>query len=193
MLEFLAMLVAGLYVVTSVVGLKAIAFGPFVIASGVLLIAIVKPVLDIINEVHGPAAARAVVVRMTIVRAFVFALLALVAGIPAVSEPPGFRAILAGSVWLFFAGAIAELVASVAIDIPIFTWLKEHTSSGFLARQYASNVSLVIQTVVFTSFYMLIVPGVAWARVFAGQTVALVVISSALAPIASLVVRRIKG
>lgn len=191
--ELLVMLVAGLYVMTSIVGLKAVPFGPFVIASGVLLIAAVKPILDVINEVYGAQATRATVVNMSIVRAVVFAALYGISLLPAVKEPPGFSDLLVGSVWLFLAGVLAELVASLAFDVPIFTWLKEHTRSPFLLRQYMSNASLVVQTAVFATIYTLVVPGIPWGRFFIGQTVALVIVSSILAPVAALVVRRIKA
>lgn len=192
MLSFLQMLITGLYVMTSVIGLKTIGFGPTVVVSGVIFIAIVKPLLDIINELYGAQETRKTVIYMSIVRTLVFIGVWGVALIPAFKEPAGFNTILQGSIWLFLFGVVAELIASLAIDIPIFTWLKENTKQGFLVRQYLSNVSLVIQSLVFSGLYVLLMPQVPFFKVLVGQIFALVVISSVLAPFAALVVRKLR-
>jgi uncharacterized PurR-regulated membrane protein YhhQ (DUF165 family) len=162
------------------------------VVSGVIFIAIVKPLLDIINELYGAQETRKTVIYMSIVRTLVFIGVWGVALIPAFKEPAGFNTILQGSIWLFLFGVVAELIASLAIDIPIFTWLKENTKQGFLVRQYLSNVSLVIQSLVFSGLYVLLMPQVPFFKVLVGQIFALVVISSVLAPFAALVVRKLR-
>lgn len=194
MLSFIQMLIVGLYVMTSVLGLKTIGFFGTVVVSGVVFIAIFKPLLDIINEVWGEKEARNTVIKMSIVRALIFVGVSLIALLPAMKGTmPGIDKVLSGSVWLFLFGLLAEILASLVLDIPFFTWLKKHTKNGFLVRQYLSNLSLVVQSVVFTWLYVTFInTHVPFMNMFVGQIFALVAISSVLAPFAALIVRKIR-
>jgi len=191
-LVFLAMLVAGLYSLTAIVGLKTVAIGPVIFAAGGLFVAVIKPVVDVVNELYGRRTAAFVVWGMASVRTCVYAGMFAIALLPTFKQPPGFRAVLMGGVLLFLASVSAELFASLAINLPVFTWLKAHTRLGFVLRSYISKVSLLIQAAIFATLYVLLNPHVPWGPFFLGQFVVVAVISLVLAPVAALVVRTVK-
>lgn len=192
-LSRLQMIVAGLYVMVSVVGVKAVAIGPLTLAGGGLLVAMMKPLLDIINELYGRDAVKETATNMALSRFFVYVSMLAISFLPARHEPAGFsKEVLASGFLLFAFGVINEYVMTRYVDVPLFEWLRNNTNLGFLLRQYGSNLSMLMQILVFTAFYAVMKPHVPTGSLFAGQLVMFALTMMVFAPVAALAVRRAK-
>jgi uncharacterized integral membrane protein (TIGR00697 family) len=186
------LLLAGTYimlnVMTSVVSTKVARVGGFTFATGVILSQFSYGILDVINDWRGKADARGVVMVAIVVRAlFFFAIVPLALVLPAAVVPPGYDAILGGSVQLAIASILAMFFGSWLVNVALFSWLRDRMKGRwFIARYCVTTLpAFVVGSTVTAVVGYWGVAGVDVISVAFGTTVARIGIAVVLIPVVS--------
>ena len=138
-LTILASLYAALFVIAPVISNRIVdIFGAKVLLGSLLLI-VALGLLDVINNDFGLQKARDVIVAGLVTRLVVWALVSALFLLPVLSEPVGFRAMVASSLTLLLAGEVSIFVSQYFVDVRVFDYLKTRYRS-FIVRYNVSNL-----------------------------------------------------
>lgn len=131
---------SSLVVISPILGTKVVDLFGIKFTAGIFTILAAFSLLDVVNELWGRKEARFLALSIIIIRLIIF--VGIIPGIiklPSYLEPPGYAALLHGSIRTFVASEANTLVQNVLIDIPIFHYLKR-IKLGFFFRANLSNI-----------------------------------------------------
>jgi queuosine precursor transporter len=192
-LSFHQMIIAGLMIISPVVGTKVVELWGVKFTASVLAAILIYAMMDIVNELWGAGEAGRTIVIGTIVRLFIYLLFVpMVLLLPTGYAPEGYTEVLESVGRLFVAGEVALLLGNLIFDIPLFAHLKQRRiKGGFFARTNISNViSTVLSTFIFVTIAFWGVQPI-WS-VFSGQLGMRIGLGILISPVTTLWVKYLR-
>lgn len=158
--------------------------------AGILAVAVVYTLVDIINELNGPRTAGFTILAGSVIRIGLFVTLVPIAlALPTEFAPVGWHGVVRLAARVLLAGELSVLLPNLFFDIPLFAEMRKRDIGTFFIR---TNVTNVLSNMVATFIFVVVAFGgtpVATWRLFFGQLAARLLVTAALSPFSTLWVR----